>query len=181
MEEITAQQIQAAVPRNAVLIDYLQFTRSRPSEKKGQWAFTTSLLAVIVKPQGEPQLVELGSSAALSTAIDTWRQSFGLPGAQQQAGRAIRPQIWEPLLSCLAGAETILVSTDGPPGRIPLGALPGKELGKYLLEVHRIAMIPVPQLLPALVADEGHGAQNRIRCKGQKTVARSVDHRRNAH
>lgn len=111
MEEITAQQIQAAIPRDAVLVDYLQFTRSRPSEKKGQWAFTTSLLAVLVKPEGEL------------------------------------------LLSHIAEAATILVSTDGPLGRIPLGALPGKEPGKYLPEVHRIAMIPVPQLLPALVDD----------------------------
>jgi CHAT domain-containing protein len=105
--------------------------------------------------------VELGSSAELSTAVDTWRHSFGLPEAQQQAGLAIRRQIWEPLLSHIADAATILVSTDGPLGRIPLGALPGKEPGKYLLEDHRIAMIPVPQLLPALVNDAAHTATSQ--------------------
>ena len=40
-------------------------------------------------------------------------------------------------------------------GRLPLGALPGKEPGKYLLEEHTIALVPVPQLIPELVNEEG--------------------------
>ena len=77
MEEITPQQIQAAVPRDAVLIDYLQFTRSRPAAMKGQWDFTTSLLAVIVKHDAEPQMVELGAVSKLRSVIDTRRETFG--------------------------------------------------------------------------------------------------------
>ena len=156
MEEITPQQIQAAVPRDAVLIDYLQFTRSRPAEKKGKFDSTTSLLAVIVKHDGEPQLVELGPVAKLSSAIDTWRDKFGMSPQGQQAGLEIRRQIWEPLLPHIGDANTILVSVDGVLGRLPLGALPGKAAGTYLIEDHRLAMIPVPQLLPALVDDAAH-------------------------
>ncbi len=73
----------------------------------------------------------------------------------QRAGLTIRRQIWEPLLEQIADATTILVSTDGVLGRLPLGALPGKAAGKYLIEDHRLAMIPVPQLLPALVSNLG--------------------------
>ncbi|MCA9180544.1 MAG: CHAT domain-containing protein, partial [Planctomycetales bacterium] len=40
-------------------------------------------------------------------------------------------------------------------GRLPLAALPGKVPGSYLIEDHRLASIPVPQLLPALVEDRG--------------------------
>jgi len=155
MEEITPQQIQAAVPRDAVLIDYLQFTRSRPAKKKGKFDSTTSLLAVIVKHDGEPQLVELGPVAKLSGAIDTSRETFGMSPQGQQAGLQIRRQIWEPLLPHIGDATTILVSVDGVLGRMPLGALPGKTAGTYLIEDHRLAMIPVPQLLPALVSDLG--------------------------
>ncbi len=52
MGETTPQQIQAAIPRDAVLIDYLQFSRSRPAKQKGQRESTASLLAVIVKQDG---------------------------------------------------------------------------------------------------------------------------------
>ena len=161
MQQITPEQIQAAIPPDAVLIDFLQFSRSRPAEKKGQWDYTTSLLAVIVKHNGDPQLIELGAIAPLSVAIDTWRQTFGVSPQGKQAGLAIRQQIWKPLLKHIADAKTVLVSTDGVVGRLPLAALPGKEPGTYLIEDHHLAMIPVPQLLPALVNDLGNKALSR--------------------
>ena len=51
----------------------------------------------------------------------------------------------------LGGAKIVLVSPDGALGRLPLGALPGKEPGKYLLEERTIAIVPVPQLIPEIV------------------------------
>ena len=42
-------------------------------------------------------------------------------------------------------------------------ALPGKEPGTYLIEDHRIALIPVPQLLPALVNEKGCDPPNASR------------------
>jgi len=56
----------------------------------------------------------------------------------------------------------VLVSTDGALGRLPLGALPGREPGTYLLEDHRLAMIPVPRLLPGLLdGDDGRKQLDR--------------------
>ena len=161
MQQVTPEQIQAAIPADAVLIDFLQFSRSRPAEKKGQWDYTTSLLAVIVQHNGDPLLIELGPVAPLSASIDTWRQTFGMSPQGKAAGMSIRQQIWEPLLEHIADAKTVLVSADGVLGRLPLAALPGKEPGKYLIEDHHMAMIPVPQLLPALVNDLGTKALSR--------------------
>ena len=96
-------------------------------------------------------MIDLGSTDMLSDAIDQWRKTFGMSPQGNQAGLAIRKQIWEPLLNSIGDARTVLVSTDGVLGRLPLGALPGKTPGTYLLEDHRIAMIPVPQLIPTLV------------------------------
>ncbi|APZ93239.1 CHAT domain-containing protein [Fuerstiella marisgermanici] len=155
MQKIKFEQIQAAIPANGVLVDFLQFERSTPAERKGQRDKTTSLLAVIVKGDGEPQLMELGPIASLSEAIDTWRLTFGMSPQGKRAGLAIRQQIWEPLLKHINDAKTVLVSTDGVLGRLPLAALPGTEAGTYLIEDHHLAMIPVPQLLPALVNDLG--------------------------
>jgi CHAT domain-containing protein len=101
------------------------------------------------------KMIALGPSDPIGTAIDTWRKSFGVDQAGEAAGYTLRAAVWEPVLAHLADAKTILVSTDGALGRLPLAALPGKAPGTYLVEDHRLAMIPVPQLLPALVAAAG--------------------------
>ena len=96
---------------------------------------TPILLAVVVKKNEEPKLIKLGEVAPLRLAIDTWRKAFSVhPSAAtvdlktgNKAGLVIRRQIWEPLLTQIADAKTILVSADGVLGRLPLGALPGKK------------------------------------------------------
>jgi CHAT domain-containing protein len=55
----------------------------------------------------------------------------------------------------LAGAETILFSPDGPLCRFPPAALPGSKPDSYLIEERNIVVIPVPQLLPQLLASAG--------------------------
>ena len=156
LKTITPELIQASIPTDGVLVDFLQYTHSKPSEvQKGQTEFTPSILAVVARRQGEPLLIELGSKANLAEAIDQWRETFGMSPVGKQAGAAIRKQIWEPLLKHIGDANTVLVSTDGVLGRLPIAALPGREPGTYLIEDHRIALIPVPQLLPALVNAEG--------------------------
>ena len=46
----------------------------------------------------------------------------------------------------LAGVATVLVSPDGALGLVPLGALPGKAAGSYLIEDYTIALVPVPRM-----------------------------------
>ena len=156
LKTITPELIQASIPVDAVLVDFLQYTHTKPSEEnKGVLEFTPSILAVVARRQGEPVLIELGPKAGLAEAIDQWRETFGMSSDGKKAGAAIRKQIWEPLLNQIEDAKTVLVSTDGVLGRLPIAALPGKEPGTYLIEDHRIALIPVPQLLPVLVNAEG--------------------------
>jgi CHAT domain-containing protein len=64
----------------------------------------------------------------------------------------LRETLWQPLLPTIGSAKTILVSTDGVLGELPLAALPGKATNTFLIEDYRLAMIPVPKLLPQLVA-----------------------------
>ena len=47
---------------------------------------------------------------------------------------------------------TLLVAPDGALNRLPLGALPGSKPGSYLIEELSVAVIPVPQVLPELLA-----------------------------
>ena len=112
-------------------------------------------MAFVVRPGQPVRMFDLGPVAPLSEAIDTWRKTFGMSPDGRAAGRLLRQKLWEPLLAALGDAKMVLVSPDGVLGRLPLGALPGKEPGTYLIEDHRLALIPVPQLLPALVRDLG--------------------------
>ena len=45
-----------------------------------------------------------------------------------------------------------MISPDGPLARLPFAALPGKDPAKYLIEEVGLAVVPVPQLLPELLA-----------------------------
>ena len=159
-KEIALDDLLAALPKDAVLVDYLEFNRSTPPKAKGEKSASERQLAAFVvrhaeRPEDQVTLIPLGSAAPISAAIDAWRTTFGMDAAGAAVGKLLREAVWQPLLEHLAGAQTVLVSTDGVLGRLPLGALPGKELGTYLLEDHRLAVIPVPQLLPTLVNAEG--------------------------
>ena len=147
-QEITFAELINAIPKDAVLVDYVEYG------KGGR-----ELIAFVVRHEEEESkqvtLRDLGPVAPISEAIDTWRQTFGMSPEGKRAGRTLREKIWEPLLLAIGDAKTVLVSTDGILGRLPLGGLPGRERGTYLLEDHRLATIPVPQLLPALVNDLG--------------------------
>ncbi len=64
----------------------------------------------------------------------------------------MRELVWKPLETQLAGCNTILLSPDSKLSQIPWGALPGKQPGSYLIEDVAVAVLPVPQLLPELLA-----------------------------
>ncbi len=87
------------------------------------------------------------------------------------AGQLLRKRIWEPLEPSLGGAKTVLISPDGVLGRLPIAALPGKKAGSYLLEEYRLTMLPVPQLLPAMVSELG-----RKELKGRLLLMGDVDY-----
>ena len=163
-KDVSLNDLLAALPPDAVLVDYLEFTRSTPPKKPGdKTTWIRELVAFVVRPAEEPEdqvtMVSLGPVAPFSAAIDRWRTTFGVGDDAAAAGAELRKLVWHPVLEALKqesgtkNDQTILVSTDGVLGRLPLGALPGREPGTYLIEDHRLAMIPVPQLLPALVGD----------------------------
>ena len=197
VKEVTLDDLLAALPQDAVLVDYLEYLHTpAPSENKPAQYRQRRLAAFVVRhaetPAGQVTLIDLGPAAAVGAAIDRWRKTFGMDAVGMAAGIELRRAVWEPVLRTMndergtmndepatkheapsttnsppvpltagpspargEGSRTILVSTDGVLGRLPLGALPGSKPDTYLLEEHRLAMLPVPQLLPALINDLG--------------------------
>jgi CHAT domain-containing protein len=157
---VTLEELQKALPTDSILVDLLQYTHaSLVDAPNGKKRNDESRLVAFVIRRGQPvQLLNLGPTAPLSEAIDTWRKAFGMqPGTSlprvegATAGRLLRERIWEPLESSLQDAKLVLVSPDGALSKLPLGALPGKKQGKYLIEEYAIALVPAPQLIPQLL------------------------------
>ena len=107
----------------------------------------------MVRPQQAIERVELGPTKPIGELVDRWRQSYS-----QADGAEFRKLVWEPLEDKLAAATTVLVSPDGALDRFPLAALPGKKDGTYLIEDVAIATVPIPRLLPELLAAGGTGS-----------------------
>lgn len=155
-KQVTLEDLLTTLPADAVLIDFLEYTKFVPRNKELQQPLPVrSLLTFVVRPSAPIALLDLGPVAPISEAIDTWRRTYGTSQAGAIAAQTLRKQLWQPLEKHMEGADLVLVSPDGVLGRLPLGALPGRKSGTYLLEDYRLVMLPVPQLLPALVTELG--------------------------
>jgi CHAT domain-containing protein len=150
------EQLQAALPPKTVLVDVLEYWNSRPSqEKKGILDWNRQLVAFVVHTDSVKR-VELGLADDVTKAVDQWRKVAVAPDRPKSNGLAfltkLRSQVWDKLEPHLDGAETILWSPDGPLCRFPMGALPGSKPDTYLVEERTIVVLPIPRLLPQLVA-----------------------------
>ncbi len=148
-------QLQATLPADAVLLDFLEYTHRSPSaEKKGQWKTERRLLAFVVR-RDALERVDLGTTAAIKEALYRWRlalqRRFRTEG-DDVLGAAVRQLLWQPLEKRLQGAKIVLVSPDGDVASVPFAALPGSKKDSYLLEEMALAIVPVPQLLPELLS-----------------------------
>jgi CHAT domain-containing protein/Tfp pilus assembly protein PilF len=147
----TPQQLQAALPKDAALIDFLVYTAFQPpAERKGEFSTERRMLAFVVRRDRPIERIDLGPVALIQKAIDAWRPLLmkGETGAASpDAADAVRRLVWDPLETHLDGITTVLISPDGPIGLVPLAALPGKKPGTYLIEERSFAVVPVPRML----------------------------------
>jgi CHAT domain-containing protein len=108
--------------------------------------------------------LDLGAVQPITTAIDQWRLGIHRsqpPKDQPDPGTRLRRLLWQPLEAHLQGAKTVLISPDGALARLPLDALPGSKPDTYLIEETALALVPVPQLLPELLAPRKEADQSR--------------------
>ncbi len=158
-EGTTSDQLRAAIPERAALVDFLQYTRSLPSaggqgeDASAAQSSEPHLAAFVVRPDRPVARFDLGPIAPVDDAVDAWRRTYGQAAKGADAARTLRRLLWEPLNAQLADAETVLVSPDGNLARFPLAALPGEEPGTFLLEERALAVVPVPHWLPEILAD----------------------------
>ncbi|WP_437221832.1 CHAT domain-containing protein [Planctomicrobium sp. SH661] len=149
------QEFFRSIPEDAVFVDFFAYRNMAA----GTHGAPDHLLATIIRPTGKTLVVQLGSLNSIQPEVERWRESFGLGQEGKEAGIKLRNLLWEPLLKHVSDARLILMSPDATLGKLPFNALPGKAPGTYLLQDHRLAAVPVPQLtgsmLSSLNADPG--------------------------
>jgi CHAT domain-containing protein len=156
----TAEDIRKALPAETVLVDLLEYAHlSPPQDGKGKLNRDRRVAAFVVRP-GQPVVrLDLGSAQPIAAAIDEWRKHFGLgqSAAERDPAVTLRRLVWEPLTPYLKGAKIVLLSPDGTTARFPWVALPGQQPGSYLIEEVALAVVPMPQQLPELLARPAGG------------------------
>jgi CHAT domain-containing protein len=143
-----------SLPEGAVLIDYLLILRQGLTGKDGRpvWPFPRHALAFVARRGRPAARVELGPAAEIEQACAAWRKALLRGEAAGEAGARVKKLVWAPLEKHAAGAKVVLISPDGALGWVPFAALPGKEKGSYLIEDVALAVVPIPQALPGLLA-----------------------------
>jgi CHAT domain-containing protein len=156
-ERLTTEDLLETLPEDTVLVDFLSFNfwQRVPKEDYHVLESEQHVLASILRKGRPVEFVNLGPEADINKAVKQWRTVFLSRNPNdavgvEPAGRKLRQQIWKPLLPHLQDARTVILCPDGALGRVAFVALPGREKGSYLIEDHRLACVPVPQLLPAL-------------------------------
>jgi CHAT domain-containing protein/tetratricopeptide (TPR) repeat protein len=154
--QMTSKELFSVLPQNAALVDFIVYIDfSSPKEGETEPRREQRLLAFVVRSNSSIQRIDMGPIGPMDVLIDEWRKQsrypVGLLG-EEHPGVALRKLVWEPLEASLAGAETVLISPDGPLCRFPFAALLGQTPNTFLIEERALAVIPVPQLLPQLLA-----------------------------
>jgi CHAT domain-containing protein/tetratricopeptide (TPR) repeat protein len=147
---ITPSELAAKLPRGSALVDFLEYTHSAPTPgKPGRFDRERRVVAFVVRPDRDIARVDLGPANVINTAIDAWLPSLRRRGPYSGGGAAarVRRLIWGALQPHVEGVGTILVSPSGKLAMAPLGALPGKVEGTYLIEDYEIVFVPVPHML----------------------------------
>ncbi len=159
----TAGDLTAVLPKGTALVDFLEFADVIPAVGDAANKTGGRRLAAFVLTAGQPpRLIDLGPAEPIDDAVERWRAVFGDGQKGTRAGTDLRRLVWQPLAKGLTGATAVLVSPDGGLCRFPLIALPGEKAGRYLIEELSVTVVPVPQLLPELLAKVPQGAADSI-------------------
>ncbi|NUQ66031.1 MAG: CHAT domain-containing protein, partial [Pirellulales bacterium] len=156
-QRASPEELQAALPDDAVLVDFLEYDRAGPQQRdlphsKEPVETQRRLIAFVLRAGSPVAAVDLGPVAPIREAIDRWRAGLGDSKAGKEAGQQLRDWVWKPLEAHLGKPRIVLVSPDGALARFPPAALPGEAADSYLIETCAIAVVPVPQLLPEMLS-----------------------------
>jgi CHAT domain-containing protein/Flp pilus assembly protein TadD len=157
-QPVTLAKVQAAIPKDAALIE---FTIYRPFDPKleGNQYGKPRYVAYVLRQQGEVEWRELGDAQAIDDAIEKLRQALRDPlrSDVRELARVVDQEVMQPVRGLLAGAMHLLISPDGEMNLIPFEALVD-EHGRYLVQSYAVTYLTSGRdLLRMEVAKQGSG------------------------
>jgi CHAT domain-containing protein/Tfp pilus assembly protein PilF len=135
-QPVTLEAVQAAIPNNAALVEFVAYRPFDPKAESDNGAFgETRYAAYVVRRQGAPRVEDLGQVKVIDDAIRTFRQALRDPQRRdvQQLARAVDEKVMRPVRGLVGDATQLLISPDGELNLIPFAALVD-ERGHYLIE-----------------------------------------------
>ncbi|MFO0823205.1 MAG: CHAT domain-containing tetratricopeptide repeat protein [Gemmataceae bacterium] len=134
--------IQKLLPADSVLVDFLVY--------EGQIAAFVINSKSITRVNLKSRASDIAEMVNDFRSLSSLKRTRPVQGAEDQS--LLREAVWQPLEPHLKGVNTVLICPDGPLCRLPFAALRGNDPKKYLIEEVAIAVIPVPRLIPDLLA-----------------------------
>jgi CHAT domain-containing protein len=148
----TLEQIQAAIPEDAALVEILAYDPVTWQSRE-----PPRYVAYVLRHEGEPQWADLGEAAPIDAAVARLLRALSRPrrrwsGTGRAAARNVFERVVEPLESFLDGARHLLISADGMLNLVPMGALADRE-GRFLIERYTVTYLTTGRDLLRLGGD----------------------------
>ena len=160
LRPVTLEEVQAAIPKNAALIEYILFRPFDPAATGAKPAYSGARYAVyVVRHRGPVQWKELGGAKEIDARVGAWRQALREPhsGRAQPLARELDEVLLRPARLLAGAAAHLLLSPDGELNLIPFEALVD-ERGRYAVEQYALSYLTSGRdLLRSLVARPGCG------------------------
>ena len=173
-QAVTLQSVQAAIPDNIALLEFLTYRLFNPKAQTDAEQYGNRHYAVyVLHRNAAPKGVDLGDAKEVDAAIEKLRAALREPNRSdaRQLAQTVARLVFQPLQSLVAGDQRLLISPDGQLNLIPFEALPDSD-GRYLVERFSITylttgrdllrmQVPRPsRSAPVLVADPQFGEPN---------------------
>ena len=142
VQPVSLSSVQAALPADAALIEFLSYRPFNARAGRGEKKFGAArYVAYVARREGEPQFVDLGGAAAIEAKVeklrvalrDGRRAAAGDVATVKSAARELDIQVMRPVRALLGATRRVFLSPDGVLNLIPFAALVD-ERGKYLVE-----------------------------------------------
>jgi CHAT domain-containing protein len=168
-ESVTVAKIQAALPRNATLVEFVRYQRFDARQVKHLQE--ERYVAYLLTSQGPPQWVTLGEAAPIDAAVGTMLAAMHrIPstGPTKVALQHLDALVFAPIRVRLGNATHVILAPDGKLNLVPFEALVDPQ-GHYELEQRlisyvtsgrdllRLATRQAPRSSPTIVAAPDYG------------------------
>jgi CHAT domain-containing protein/Tfp pilus assembly protein PilF len=173
---ITLAVVQAAIPADAVLIEFASYRPFDAKAAKDDKAYgQPRYVAYVLRHEGEIQWKELGEAKVIDKAIAALRRALRNPKRKdvKSLARAVDERVFRPIRPLVGETTRLLISPEGALNLIPFAALVD-ERGRYLVERYSISYLASGRDLlrlqvgresqsgPLVVADPDFGGRRQV-------------------